>query len=247
MCVPPWNALVEIGFMSSAPALVPVDLDAPAAANSETVAVVRHLAHELRQPLSTIESIAYYLEMVLPRADRKTRVQLEKLQQLVHQTNWILADALHYLQANPLQPALIDLTEMVLEATGEVSAEVQPFRIDVKEALPLVLMDPGQAQHLIRNLLHIFSRMGSQAYPLAIRGASTFTHVRLEFESRTSEPHSEADLLAMLEPFAPHAPAGFGLSLASARRIVEAHGGEAELFSTPGGAVTFLIKLPRGI
>ena len=49
----------------------------------EQADIVRHIAHELRQPLSTIESIAFYLEMVLPRTEGKARRQLGKLQQEV--------------------------------------------------------------------------------------------------------------------------------------------------------------------
>ena len=52
------------------------------------------LAHDLRQPLSTIESIAYYLGIVLPPHEEKARQQVAKLQQLVQQSSAILADAL---------------------------------------------------------------------------------------------------------------------------------------------------------
>ncbi|MBK5294679.1 MAG: hypothetical protein JJE04_23735, partial [Acidobacteriia bacterium] len=64
-------------------------VDRPSAVPSgyEAASVVRHLTHELRQPLSTVESIAYYLQMVTPRQDLKTQHQLEKLQQLVEQMN----------------------------------------------------------------------------------------------------------------------------------------------------------------
>jgi nitrogen-specific signal transduction histidine kinase len=47
----------------------------------DSAEIVRRLAHELRQPLSTIESIAFYLEMILPRTEAKARRQLRKLQQ----------------------------------------------------------------------------------------------------------------------------------------------------------------------
>jgi hypothetical protein len=53
---------------------------------------IRTLAHELRQPLSTIESIAYYLTLILPE-DEKVREQLERIQMLVEQSNWMLNSA----------------------------------------------------------------------------------------------------------------------------------------------------------
>jgi signal transduction histidine kinase len=51
---------------------------------------VHDLIHELRQPLSSIEAIAYYLEMTLPAEQQETRHYMRRLQQLVDQTSSIL-------------------------------------------------------------------------------------------------------------------------------------------------------------
>ena len=51
---------------------------------------LRSIAHELRQPLSTIESIAYYLSLVLPRDGGRVHEQLTQVQRLVEQSNWII-------------------------------------------------------------------------------------------------------------------------------------------------------------
>jgi signal transduction histidine kinase len=45
--------------------------------------VLRDVAHELRQPLSTIESIAYYLAMFLPATVERAHAQLAVVRQLV--------------------------------------------------------------------------------------------------------------------------------------------------------------------
>ena len=52
--------------------------------------VVRDFIHDLRQPLSSIEAIAYYLEMTLPAEQLEARQYMRKLQQLVDQANTIL-------------------------------------------------------------------------------------------------------------------------------------------------------------
>lgn len=57
-------------------------------------------AHELRQPLSTIESIAYYLELVLSK-DPNACTHLRKIQEMINQANGILEKAL--IQNNALQ------------------------------------------------------------------------------------------------------------------------------------------------
>ena len=54
---------------------------------------VRELIHELRQPLSSIEAIAYYLEMTLPAGQSQARHYMHRLQQLVERSNEILDQA----------------------------------------------------------------------------------------------------------------------------------------------------------
>jgi signal transduction histidine kinase len=51
---------------------------------------LRDLVHDLRQPLSTIEAIAYYLEMTLPVGQPEARHYMSQLQRLVADTNTIL-------------------------------------------------------------------------------------------------------------------------------------------------------------
>jgi signal transduction histidine kinase len=108
----------------------------------EPATVVRHIAHELRQPLSTIESIAFYLEMVLPRADAKARKQLGKLQQEVHQISWILSDAIHFLGAAPLHLQLMDLTEVVSRCLSEWNTrQANGICLRLEDELPLIRVD----------------------------------------------------------------------------------------------------------
>jgi signal transduction histidine kinase len=52
------------------------------------------LVHELRQPLSSIEAIAYYLEMTLPPNQFEARQYMAQLQRLVADSNAILERSL---------------------------------------------------------------------------------------------------------------------------------------------------------
>jgi signal transduction histidine kinase len=62
----------------------------PTPAREETV---RELIHDLRQPLSSIEAIAYYLEMTLPAGQSQARHYMHRLQELVERSNEILEQA----------------------------------------------------------------------------------------------------------------------------------------------------------
>jgi signal transduction histidine kinase len=49
----------------------------------------------------------------------------------------------------------------------------------------------------------------------------------------------------IFDPFYTSKQGGTGLGLALTRKIVEAHGGQLELGSTPGDATQFVVTLPR--
>ncbi len=55
--------------------------------------LVQELAHDLRQPLSEIESIAYYLELAGAGAPLRSREMLGKIQGLVAEADRLLSRA----------------------------------------------------------------------------------------------------------------------------------------------------------
>ena len=80
--------------MSAAAVLIesPTYLEAPSQTSTRDE-VVRDFIHDMRQPLSSIEAIAYYLEMTLPAEQLQARQYMRRLQQLVDEANTILHHA----------------------------------------------------------------------------------------------------------------------------------------------------------
>jgi signal transduction histidine kinase len=72
--------------------------------NDATDEVLGTLAHDLRQPLSNIEAIAYYLSMILPPGDAKIQPQLARIRELVEESNSILSTALGLAPASGTGP-----------------------------------------------------------------------------------------------------------------------------------------------
>jgi len=75
-------ALVETPSYVEATSMVPGTRD-----------TISDLVHELRQPLSSMEAIAYYMEMTLPPEQFEARQYMLRLQQLVDQAESILKRA----------------------------------------------------------------------------------------------------------------------------------------------------------
>ena len=123
----------------------------PEAQSSAAAVALETIAHELRQPLSAIESIAYYLSLVLPRDGGPAREQAGRLQQLVEQSNWILTSALQLADAAPLAPQLVDLEELV---TAGREAEGLHYPPGTRRRAAAGAAGSGRGRALLENLLH---------------------------------------------------------------------------------------------
>ncbi len=210
----------------------------------DATALVRQMAHDLRQPLSTIEAIAYYLDMILPHADGKARYQLRKLQQMVNEANAVLNDAVHFCQAAPPQPELVDPGEMISTCAAELGLDDGGrVRFELGDGLPVAPLDVGQMQHLLRNLLVFFRQACADGGSAVVRvwgcASEFFIGITAEGASLT-----EDDLRSLLAPLSSHLKSGSGLAMASVRRIVDAHGGDIRVARNAGGDVSLTIAFP---
>lgn len=225
------------------PAVVAASTVLAAPTSQEATSVIKHLAHELRQPLSTIESIAFYLGMVLPATEEKALQQIEKLQGLVEQANTILADAIHYLQATPPKPVAVDLGSMIARCFDEDRFPCTgTFRFEHADQLPLVRLDPTQGEHLLRTLFTVASQLSRSHGAVVIRTAALCHAVEISV-SCPIPSMNETSPQSLMDPFNPHLTESSGLALASVKRIAESHGGYAAVHSCEND-LTLRVSLP---
>jgi signal transduction histidine kinase len=197
------------------------------------------IAHELRQPLSTIESIAYYLGLVLPPGDHRAREHVARLQQLVEQSNWILTCGLQMADPTPLAPAPIDLEQLIRQAVAARTAQGHPQPIlELSGDRPVVRLDPGRGRALLENLLALFLQIGDQIHPVRLRTAAADPgaaagSVLLEISTAAPGYRSEAGL-----------GSGSALGLECARRIVDSHGGSLTVEVDPVSGIRLRAVLP---
>lgn len=201
---------------------------------SSPVVDLQTIAHELRQPLSAIESIAYYLNLALPRESRPARKQARRLQKLVEQSSWILTCALQLADTTPLAPQLLNIEELVIQTVNTCTAEGDPrIHLELAGALPLVNLDPGRARSLLENLVTLFRQLASDLHPIRVTTAACEGGVSLGISTATAGYRSEGAL-----------GPGCNLSLQSARRVVEGHGGTLHIAVDALSGVSLKVVLP---
>jgi K+-sensing histidine kinase KdpD len=192
------------------------------------------IAHELRQPLSAIESIAYYLSLALPRESRPARKQARRLQQLVEQSNWILTSALQLADETTLAPLPLNLEELITQAVNSCTVQGEPrIHLELAAGLPLVHLDPGRGRALLENLLTLFRQLASDVHPVRITTAAGEGGVSFGIATAIPGYRSEASL-----------GPGCGLSIQSARRVVEGHGGTLNIHVDAVSGVSLKVVLP---
>jgi light-regulated signal transduction histidine kinase (bacteriophytochrome) len=194
---------------------------------------VRHLAHEMRQPLSGLESIAYYLEMVLQNAEPNVRAQLGRMHHLVQQASWILSDSVHAMRNAAPAPQAMDLNTVVAEfaADGALHDEAN-FRLTPAADLPRVLVDPSHLRDMLVTTVEFFRHFARSTESIEFVTRRGEGLVELSISS-VAEEHNGHLLHRLLDPMAEDEDDDKPLAMGSLRRMVQANGGQFHMDLSP--------------
>jgi hypothetical protein len=212
-------------------------MNSPVAARTAPVERTRDellctVAHEIRQPLGAIASIAYYLAMISPE-DASIQEQVTQIQQLVEKANWILANGLQLMDAPAGTPALVDLAELITEALATRPPLETPPVLELGEQPMLVRSDPAQARALVRNLVALIAAIATPAHPATIRLCAVPGGTMFDLETGAPGHRAEASLCS-----------GSTLALDAARRVAELYGGRVDCEVDSNCGVRLRVMLP---
>ncbi|HEX2191290.1 MAG TPA: ATP-binding protein [Longimicrobiaceae bacterium] len=211
------------------------------------------VAHDLRNPLTAISMYASLLLDAPPRDPEVQRTQLHTILELTEQMNRLIQDLLDVsrIEAGQLRvrAALLGLGPVLHEARGLVAMPAAErgleLELEVPPELPLVMADRDRVLQVLSNLLGNAVKFTPRGGRVAVRAAATDGWVEVSV-SDSGPGIAPEDLPRVFDRFWQGDPRrkGAGLGLAIARGIVEAHGGEIRVRSTPGEGSTFSFTLP---
>jgi signal transduction histidine kinase len=222
------------------------------------------LAHEIKNPLSTIGLNAQLLaeavhESDLPDDERQRMIRrIDGLRREVERLRGILTDFLQFAGRIRLDPQPHDLAGVVDELSDFFHPQCDqagillrtqgpgrpaPVRIDeglFKQALLNLMVNATQAmQPRSGDPAHPHERRGELMLRVAVGANEATVHVI------DTGPGIEPDQLEeIFHPYVSHKAGGTGLGLPTARRIIEEHGGRLVAHSVPGQGSEFVIHLP---
>lgn len=198
------------------------------------------LAHELRNPLSSIKGSA---ELLCRSAARGNPVAQELAQIIIEEaerTNSLVTRFLDF--ARPLEPRrqAVDVTQIIDRAAHRAGV---PIIRNYSPDVPRLNIDPELMEQVFLNLLTNASQASPPGAPITAVTRADDNLADISIVDRgCGIPPEKIDTI--FNPFVTTKQNGVGLGLAIVSRIVDGHGGKMAVESAPGKGSVFHVLLP---
>jgi len=229
----------------------------------ELTRLTGELAHEIRNPLSTIKVSLKLTEEALTdvasaepanglsdphrhklsSALRKITVIRKEMDRLEQ----ILDGFLRYVRRPDLQHATLDLNELVSDMIDFYSPQAHSRALTVRQSLsaePLTCrVDPGALKQVLLNLFINAQQAMDGGGELMIRAGRRADRAVIQIND-TGKGIPPEKVPVIFRPYSSSRSGGTGLGLATAKKIIEAHHGTIAVHSELGKGTSFTIELP---
>ncbi len=227
------------------------DLGKPALDWEAIATLAGGLAHEIRNPLSTITMNLQLLEeeMAEPQTAREKWAarKITALGREVHRLSRTLDDFLRFMQLGKLELKPTDINELAAEVIEFIEPKLASMNISLRHHLaadpPLCLADHRLLKQALLNLVLNAQEAMPEGGELILRTSRADGKVTIDLID-TGPGVSEEARDRIFDAFFSTKEEGTGLGLALARQIVDQHGGGIDLHSEPGKGTHFIIQLP---
>lgn len=206
------------------------------------------LAHELRNPLSTIRNTVHAIGETAAMKGLDLGRQMNRVHRTVDRCDGIIGDLLDYAGSRDTVPSPIWLDPWLNDV---LNGQKVPAGVTVERRLgaprAVIWIDPDRLRSAIvkvfENALEALVEMPSLAEQRII--VSTAVSGKVEIAIADTGPGIPSDILPrVFEPLFSTRSFGTGLGLATAKQIVENHGGEIAIGRASEGGTRVVFRLP---
>jgi len=221
-------------------------------ARSQRLAAVGRLAagvaHEIRNPLSSIKGFATYFQERSRENAQDGQVAAILIQE-VDRLNRVVSQLLEFSRPVGLLPRPVRLSQLIEDSLKLIEGQARDKGVAIQSEIhtgeQALRLDPDRLSQVLLNLFLNSLEAMHAGGALAIRVDKTADGRRLEIRvSDTGCGIRPEDLPKVFEPYFTTKPSGTGLGLAIARNIVEAMGGEIAVANRADTGATFTLRLP---
>ena len=204
------------------------------------------VAHEIRNPLGSIELYAGLIAGDLPAGDERKQ-HIEKVIGEVRRLNRVISEFLEFARPAPPQPQPTALAPLVTDAAFLLAPEMEKagiqYEMDVAADLEAYI-DGAKIERVLINLMKNAVQAMRDGGHLAVRAAAEGGEVIVEVAD-DGPGMSEEVRSRLFEPFFTTKEKGSGLGLAVVALIVEENRGRIEVDSRQGEGTVCRLRLPQ--
>lgn len=209
------------------------------------------LAHELRNPLSTVclnlEILKEDLKEAETASERRVRQRVDSIREECRRLEELLNEFLQFTRGLELTSEPTDLSQLIEKFIAFEKPQAAAAHVDISQHLasdlPPVLLDTRQfksvLENLTRNAIQAMPHGGVLEFQTYAKDGAVFLDI---IDSGEGIPEKNRGKIFSL--FFSTKSAGSGLGLPTVRKIVEAHGGQITCESELGRGTRFQIELP---
>lgn len=219
---------------------------------AEIAVLAGQLAHEIKNPLSTIslnmELLAEDLQGVSESPQvRRAQERIARVRRECERLQNLLNDFLSFARAKAGRMQAADMNQLLEELLRFFTPQAEAANVEIVQLLdpfvPPVSMDREQMRASVLNLLLNAVQAMPQGGRIAVRTRRVGENLVLDLID-TGTGMDEKTATQIFEPFYSTKRGGSGLGLPTTRKMIEAHGGTIRVQSEPGRGTQFTIELP---
>ncbi len=206
------------------------------------------VAHEIRNPLSSIKGFATYFKERFKDRDKEREIAQIMVDE-VGRLDRVIGQLLEFARPSALHLEPTSLGELIKHSLrlieGDASRKDVSIRTVLPEQTPTVSLDADRLNQALLNLyLNALQAMESGGKLLVSVNADHTAHrvfIAVNDNGCGIAPENKERIF---DPYYTTKPGGTGLGLAIVHKIVEAHGGTVTIESIPGQGTTVTIAIP---
>ena len=222
-----------------------------AMARKEKLMALGHLAagvaHEIRNPLSSIKGLAKYFAERTPRGGEAQELALVMAKE-ADRLNRVVSELLELVRPAHLNYQPVDINALIHHSLQLVSQDAQSRGIELqftpRPELTSIKADPDRLNQVLLNLyLNAMQAIGRDGVIHVSASEADRQRVKIVVKD-SGKGMSDEELQAIFTPYFTTKADGTGLGLAVVQNIIEQHGGTIRAESQPGAGAIFTLWLP---
>lgn len=199
-----------------------------------------NVAHDLKNPLTTIRSSAEILKRSRPENNPELDKVIGRMDRAISRMSHQIEGVLNYVRTTP-----VNMTSVSIKSLIDSAVETLEIPSNISLVLPIkddqIICDVKKMEIVFTNLiLNAIQTIGKDTGKISIVINSDDSFKIIEFQD-TGPGIPEKIIDRIFEPLVTTKEKGTGLGLSSCRNIVEQHGGSISAKNNP---TTFTVKIP---